>query len=81
MAPDEYGEAFRTHEPRVVSRSTVRVLQDAGEPIPVTVVDFEMSFGAMVRFMVKFALASIPAAIILMIVGAILFAFAAAFLR
>lgn len=41
----------------------------------VVIVDFNMSFGAMVRFMVKWALAAIPAAIILFIIfwGAISF--------
>ncbi|MBK3797540.1 hypothetical protein CXF92_18525 [Pseudomonas sp. Choline-3u-10] len=34
---------------------------------PVVVVDVNMSFGAMVRFMVKWALAAVPAAIILVI--------------
>ncbi|WP_301361840.1 hypothetical protein [Stutzerimonas nitrititolerans] len=34
---------------------------------PVVVIDINMSFGAMVRFMVKWAIATIPAAIILII--------------
>lgn len=34
---------------------------------PVVVVDLNMSFGAMVRFMVKWAVAAIPAAIILFV--------------
>jgi hypothetical protein len=34
-------------------------------PLPVTVVDFQMSFSSMVAFMVKWSLASIPAVIIL----------------
>ena len=38
----------------------------------VVVTDVDMPFGSMVQFMVKWALASIPAAIILMIVFAIL---------
>ena len=36
---------------------------------PVVVVDIEMPFGSMVRFMVKFVLATIPAAIILAILS------------
>ena len=43
------------------------------QPMPVfqvTVTDVNMSFRAMVNFMVKWALASIPAAIILMVIGA-----------
>jgi len=35
----------------------------------VTVVDLDMPFGSMVMFMVKVALASIPAAIILWLIG------------
>lgn len=37
----------------------------------VTVVDVKMPFGSMVAFMVKWAIASIPAIIILIILGAI----------
>lgn len=38
---------------------------DYGEkPIRVTVVDFDMKFGSMVIFLLKFALAAIPAVII-----------------
>lgn len=37
---------------------------------PVVVKDIEMSFGSMVIFMVKWTLASIPALIILVILGA-----------
>jgi len=40
----------------------------------VVVKDISMSFGSMVAFMVKWALASIPALIILMILGAIFWA-------
>ena len=43
------------------------------EPIrSVVVTDIEMSFGAMIIFMVKWAIASIPAAIILFLIGALL---------
>lgn len=38
---------------------------------PVTVVDFDMPFGSMVVFMVKWAIAAIPAPIILIVVGGI----------
>lgn len=37
----------------------------ANAPLQVTVVDFQMSFGSMVAFMVKWSIASIPAVIIL----------------
>ena len=40
----------------------------------VIVTDIQMPFGSMVVFMVKWAIASIPAAIILFIIGAILMA-------
>ena len=39
---------------------------------PVRVIDFDMSFGSMVMFMVKWAIASIPAMIILFIIWMIL---------
>ena len=38
----------------------------------VVVTDIRMSFGSMVVFMIKWAIAAIPAAIILFILGAIL---------
>jgi hypothetical protein len=41
------------------------------EPIPVRVVDFRMSFGSMVVFMVKWVVASIPAFLILATLGVI----------
>ena len=69
----------RTKPPKVIERTTVRVLND--EPIPVSaakdgplhvvVTDFEMPFTSMVFFMVKWALAAIPAVIILALLWAI----------
>ena len=44
----------------------------------VTVSDFDMPFGSMVTFMVKWSIASIPAFIILILIGALLFGFLAA---
>lgn len=41
-------------------------------PQKVIVTDIEMSFGSMVSFMVKWAIASIPAIIILFMIGALL---------
>lgn len=41
---------------------------DEGEPLQVTVTDVDMPFMSMVSFMVKWALASIPALIILLVV-------------
>ena len=47
-------------------------LEDFGpEPIPVVVTDFRMDFGSMVAFMIKWAFAAVPAAIILGFVFAI----------
>lgn len=47
----------------------------------VVVTDIEMPFGSMVSFMVKWAIASIPALIILTIIGLIATAFFAAIIR
>ncbi|MBV1914770.1 MAG: hypothetical protein KUG72_05250 [Pseudomonadales bacterium] len=44
------------------------------ETIQVTIVDVKMPFSSMVVFMVKAALASIPAFIILLIIGSVFFA-------
>ena len=46
------------------------VQQQARAPQRVAVVDLEMPFGSMVTFMVKWAIASIPAFIILFLIGA-----------
>ena len=42
------------------------------EPAPVRIIDVKMPFGSMVIFMVKWAIAAIPALIILAIIGAML---------
>ncbi len=39
------------------------------EPAPVRIVDIQMPFGSMVVFMVKWAIAAIPALIILAVIG------------
>ena len=41
-------------------------------PQPVVVVDFDMSFESLVKFMVKVVLAAIPAAIILSVIFAVI---------
>jgi hypothetical protein len=41
------------------------------EPAPVRIVDIKMPFGSMVVFMVKWAIAAIPALIILAVIGVI----------
>tara|TARA_B100001250_G_scaffold382560_1_gene375809 strand:- start:418 stop:603 length:186 start_codon:yes stop_codon:yes gene_type:complete len=51
---------------------------DAKSPQRVIVDDIHMSFSSMVVFMVKWAIASIPALIILFIIGSMLFGFLAA---
>lgn len=48
------------------------------EPTLVVVKDFDMSFGSMVVFMIKWAFAAIPAAIILTLVGFLALIFLAA---
>ena len=42
------------------------------EPAPVRIIDVKMPFGSMVVFMVKWAIAAIPALIILAFIGALL---------
>jgi len=42
------------------------------EPAPVRIIDVKMPLGSMVIFMVKWAIAAIPALIILAIIGAML---------
>ena len=44
-------------------------MNETRETTPVVVNDFNMPFGSMVGFMVKWAIASIPAAIILLFVA------------
>ena len=69
----------RIKQPKVIERTTVRVLNDESipvsttkeEPLHVVVTDFEMPFTSMVFFMVKWAIAAIPAAIILALLWAI----------
>jgi hypothetical protein len=45
--------------------------RDASEPHRVVIADMDMTIGAMCRFMVKWAIASIPAAILIFIVYAL----------
>ena len=47
----------------------------------VIVVDFDMSFGQMVMFMVKWAIAAIPAAILLAIIGTFVFVLLSAIVK
>jgi hypothetical protein len=42
------------------------------EAAPVRIIDIKMPFGSMVVFMVKWAIAAIPALIILAVIGALL---------
>lgn len=50
-------------------------------PIKVTVTDLDIGFGSMVGLLIKFALAAIPAAILLFIFGFIVAGFWTAILR
>lgn len=56
-------------------------MTDQTNALPVTpdgkvvVTDIQMPFGSMVVFMVKWALAAVPAAVILIIIGALTFGF------
>ena len=52
----------------------IKVQQQINEENSVHVKSFDMPFGDMVMFMVKWAIASIPAFIILTIIGAIIVA-------
>lgn len=54
------------------------VLAGPKGPLPVRITDVDMPFGSMVAFMVKWALASIPAFLILTVLGIVLVVFLAA---
>ena len=58
---------MNSDQPPVMPRYEAR--NAAEVPTRVTVVDFDMSFGHLVRFFVKAAIAAIPAAIILFVIG------------
>lgn len=49
-------------------------MSDDQEPQRVVVVDVQMRFGSMVVFMVKFAIAFIPAALILLVLAGLAYA-------
>ena len=68
--PEKYGGTVKTE----AERKTYVKLQQKMEEKGVHVKSFDMPFMDMVGFMVKWALASIPAFIILVIIGAIFFA-------
>ena len=70
-AKAEEALAQRNARPQPAMSSAVRGALGGNQGAsPVVVVDLNMSFGAMVRFMVKWVLASIPAMIILFILAA-----------
>lgn len=79
----ESGEPGATDEPSPAApvRPVASVAQSAQDfrnlpirgPVPVVVTDIEMRFGSMVVFMVKWALAAIPAMIILTALAVIMF--------
>ena len=68
------GAAVKKTEPQIKAESQRAKQQQKIEDKSVHVKSFDMPFGDMVTFMVKGALASIPAFIILAIIGAIFFA-------
>ena len=68
------GKAIKKTEPQIKAESQRAKQQQKIEDKSVHVKSFDMPFGDMVTFMVKWALASIPAFIILAIIGAIFFA-------
>ena len=75
LNPEKYGgKAIKKTEPQIKAESQRAKQQQKIEDKSVHVKSFDMPFGDMVTFMVKWALASIPAFIILAIIGAIFFA-------
>jgi len=80
--PDDVGLACPTDGqmlvdfiPNPTGLPTIPKVGFTGPIIQVVVKDFEMSFGSMVVFMIKWALASIPALIILAVIGFAVFFF------
>lgn len=72
-AKDESDKAWRAS----VSPDVQGAIRDYPGAQPVVVVDLRMSFSSMMWFMVKAALASIPAFIILFVIGSVLAGFGA----
>lgn len=74
-------EAEREGESEVDIRGTAarRASESSERPDEVVVADIRMGFGSMVVFMVKWVLASIPALLILALLGAFASAFLAGF--
>ena len=78
--PEKYGfKAIEKTEAQIKAEKEHQEQQLRIEEKSVHVKSFDMPFGDMVGFMVKWALASIPAFIILAIIGAIFFAIFGAF--
>jgi hypothetical protein len=83
MLPDLAGSCLSASEQagpgRAVKGWTMEPIEKPdgpSSPLPnrVTVVDFDMPFGSMIVFMLKWALASVPALIILIVIGVVSFA-------
>lgn len=70
MAAQREGEAKR--QAAAVAPHVRKMMAEHKGASPVVIVDFNMSFGSMVVFMIKWALAAIPAMIILFLIGAAL---------
>ena len=67
-------ECFKSMNPSEQQAENEKPITVAKKPdvAQVSIVDFNMPFGSMVSFMVKWAIASIPAIIILFIIGLII---------
>lgn len=70
----EAGKKFSRAYPNISSADVVSVM-DIEKSNQVTIADIKMPFISMVAFMVKAAIAAIPAFIILFLIGAALFVF------
>jgi hypothetical protein len=64
---------IQTERPTLTTQPAPYSKASGSSPQQVIVTDIHMPFGSMVGFMVKWAIASIPAMIILFIIGAIIF--------
>ena len=76
---DEYLQSQQGSQKETIERkgdpsSTPKVFSSSSELSEVVVTDIDIPFGSMVKFMVKWSLASIPAFIILVVIFSIIFA-------
>ena len=76
---DEYlqsqqGSPKETNERKENPSATPQAFSSSSDLSEVVVTDIDMPFGSMVKFMVKWSLASIPAFIILVVIFSVIFA-------